>query len=285
MKSNRQTIQKKLKSYSALAGTIAAAVGSADAQVVYTNVTPDSTLSNGGIYNLDLNNDDVADFKLIQRSGSIYGFAYDAVAAYALSGPNAIDTSGGQGSATAMGIGMNVDASLNWVDSAQAASITPAPTANGLAIVIPGLGYSLGNFHGVSDKYLPLRFKSLGSTYYGWVRLDVAADAKSFVVKDYAYTDDPDHYTVTGDMVGIAEAALQNKVSIFAYNNNVTVQLDPLVSAEGSILITNLSGQAVSETRISTTETVIPVEQAKAGIYLVTVKQTHGSYTKRVFIK
>jgi len=285
MSSNKQNIQKKLKSYSALAGTIVAAVSSADAQVVYTDVMPDSTVNNGGVYNLDLNNDDVADFQLLQRSGTYGGFAsYDAVGVYALGATNAVDTSGGGGGATAMDIGVTIDATLHWVDSTEMAAISP-PTANGLAISIPGFGFAQGNFSGVTDKYLPLRFSNLGSTYYGWVRLDVAADAKSFVVKDYAYTDDPNHYSVTGDMVGISEAALQNKVNIFSYNNSITVQLDPLVEAAGKIMITSLSGQAVSETMISSTETVIPFEQAKPGIYLVTVKQAHGSYTKRVFIK
>ncbi|MCW3072266.1 MAG: hypothetical protein JWO44_2156 [Bacteroidetes bacterium] len=285
MSSNKQNIQKKLKSYSALAGTLVAAAGSADAQVVYTDVVPDSTVNNGGVYNLDLNNDDVADFQLLQRSGTYGGLAsYDVVGVYALGANNAVDTSGGAGTATAMDIGVTIDGTLNWVDSTQMAAISP-PTANALAVVVPMFGIAQGNFLGMNNKFLPLRFAYLGSTYYGWVRLDVAADAKSFVVKDYAYTDDADHYSVTGDMVGISEAALQNKVNIFSYNNNITVQLDPLVAAEGKIVITNLSGQAVSETAISSTETVVPFEQAKPGIYMVTVKQTHGSYTKRVFVK
>ncbi|MCW3103966.1 MAG: hypothetical protein JWO09_2406 [Bacteroidetes bacterium] len=285
MSSNKQNIQKKLKSYSALAGTIVAAVSSADAQVVYTDVMPDSTVNNGGVYNLDLNNDDVADFQLIQHSGTYGGLAsYDVVGVYALGANNAVDTSGGNGTATAMDAGVTIDATLHWVDSTEMAAISP-PTANALAAVIPMFGIAAGNFIDSTNKYLPLRFSNLGSTYYGWVRLDVAADAKSFVVKDYAYTDDPDHYTVTGDMVGISEAALLNKINIFAYNNSITVQLDPLVEAEGKIMITSLSGQAVSETAINSTETVIPFEQAKPGIYMVTVKQTHGSYTKRVFVK
>lgn len=289
MKSNK-TIQKKLKSYSALAGTIAAAVGSADAQVIYTDVSPDSTINTNETYNLDLNNDDVVDFQLMQQSGSYYGGAiiYDGVGAFAMGPNNAIDTTGA--SATALDAGALIDSTMNWVDSTAAASITPVPTANGLGIIVSGIySFTGGNFLGQTGKFLPLRFDVASGPgagrYYGWVRLDVAADAKSFKVIDYAYTNIPNTYSITGALVGISEAALQNKVTIFSSDKNVTVHLDPLAAAEGTIEITNVAGQKISETVITNREMVIPMQEAKTGIYLVIVKQTSGSYTKRVYIK
>jgi hypothetical protein len=284
MKKTNSTIQKKLKAYSAVAGTFIAATGAADAQVMYTDVMPDSTISNGGIYMLDLNNDDIADFKLMQTSGTLYGFSFDAIAAYALAANNAIDTMPG-GGASALDIGVSVDASLNWVDSTAAANITPVPTANGLAFAISALAYYGGNFSGVVGKFLPLRFENLGSTYYGWVRLDVPIDALSFTVIDYAYTDDPDHSTITGDMVGISEAAIQNQINIFVSNNAVTVELGASKAIEGTIEILNISGQLISRSSVTNASTVITLENAKTGIYLVTVKQAHSSYTKRIFVK
>lgn len=292
MKSNKSSIQKKLKSYSALAGTIAAAVSSADAQVIYTDVAPDSTLNTNETYNLDLNNDDVVDFQIIQKSGSYYGGAimYDGVAAFAMGANNAIDTTGTQGTATALDAGALIDSTMNWVDSTQAASITPIPTANGLGIVVSGLySFTGGYFLGQTGKFLPLRFDVTtgpgAGRYYGWVRLDVAADAKSFKVIDYAYTNISNTYSITGALVGISEAALTHKVNIFSFDKNVTVQLDPLVAVEGTIEITNISGQKISETAITNIEMTVPMHEAKTGIYMVTVKQTNGSYTKRVFIK
>jgi hypothetical protein len=283
MKKN-STIQKKLKAYSAMAGTLVAATGAADAQVIYTDVMPDSTVSNNGVYMLDLNNDDISDFKLEQRSGTFYGQSFDAIGVYALAANNAIDTSGGNGTATALDIGISVDASLNWVDSTEAAAIVP-PTANALAAIVPAFAIESGNFKGTGEKFLPLRFENLGSTYYGWVRLDVANDAKSFKVIDYAYTDDPDHSTITGDMVGIAEAALQNQINIFASNSAVTVELIGSAAIEGTIEVIDISGKVIAKADVTNTSTIIPLENAKTGIYLVTVKQAHSSYTKRVFVK
>jgi hypothetical protein len=233
---------------------------------------------------LDLNNDDIADFKILQRSGYTYGFAFDAVAAYALAANNAIDTMPG-GGAAALDIGVSVDASLDWVDSTAAANISPIPTANGLAFAVPAFAYYGGNFSGVVGKFLPLRFENLGSTYYGWVRLDVPTDGQSFKVIDYAYTDMAGSYSITGDMVGIAEAAQQNQINIFANNNAITVELNQSAAIDGTIEVINICGQVIAKSTVTKASSVIALDNAKTGIYLVTVKQAHSSYTKRVFVK
>jgi hypothetical protein len=44
-----------------------------------------------------------------------------------------------------------------------------------------------GNWVGVTDRYLGLRFQVDGSWHYGWARLDIDATPTQFVVKDYAY--------------------------------------------------------------------------------------------------
>ena len=282
MKNN--TVQKKLKSYSALAGTIAAAVNTASAQsVVYTDVAPDSLLGLSGVYNLDLNNDAVVDFQLSQQSGLYYSFiSFDAVGVFPKPN-NAVDTAAG-GAPNALDINMQIDATSNWIDSAAMAAIMP-PTANGLALVVPAFSFSGGNFLGQNGKFLPLRFDVAGVALYGWVRLNVAADARSFTVIDYAYTNVPNSYSITGAVVGISEAAKNDQVSIYSYNSEISVKLDPNVAAEGMITITNMLGQVVMNVDITNAETVIPMESAKKGIYLVTVKQDNGSYTKRVSIK
>jgi hypothetical protein len=285
MKKN-STVQKKLRSYSAMAGTLVAAVNSADAQtIVYTDVSPDAVLGSSGVYNLDLNNDAVVDFKITQQSGLYYGyFSYDAIGVFPQAANNAVDTAVG-GSPSALNINMTVDASLNWLDSAQLTAITP-PTANGLALTVPMFAVTAGNFLGQNGKFLPLRFRVGGVDLYGWVRLNVAADAQSFTVIDYAYTNTPSSYSITGMMsVGIAEAGKNNQISIFSTDKNISVKLDPNVAAEGSIVVTNMIGQTITEVAINNSETFIPMETAQDGIYIVTVKQDGGSYTKRVSIR
>ncbi len=48
-----------------------------------------------------------------------------------------------------------------------------------------------GNWIGVTDRFLGLRFLRDGSWYYGWARLDIDEPPTHFVLKDYAYQDAP----------------------------------------------------------------------------------------------
>ena len=79
------SFKKKLAAYSALSGAFIASAFSAEAQILYTDVIPDDTLNTlpdlGGEWRfLDLNNDGVVDFYLVQahalfnyRTGEIIG--------------------------------------------------------------------------------------------------------------------------------------------------------------------------------------------------------------------
>ena len=55
----KKQLQKKLTTFIVTAMMISL---SANAQIVYTDIIPDTTLSNPGNYNLDLNNDGQIDF-------------------------------------------------------------------------------------------------------------------------------------------------------------------------------------------------------------------------------
>jgi hypothetical protein len=285
MQDKNSTFTKKLKSYSALAGSMIAAGATADAQVVYTDVSPDLTINAGGFYNLDLNNDGTIDFKIEQRSGTIYSyFQYDAIGVLPEASMNAVDTLGME-CANAAGPGFSVDATRNWVDSTAMATQFP-PTASALAATIPAMGYTIGNFMGQSGKFLPLRFNMGGDTYYGWVRLDVAADALSFTVVDYAYRNSPDAPSITGltTDVGVAESSI-NGVNIFAYEKNISVKLDSSMPVEGVITVRNTLGQVVLSEKIVNAETLLNLDQQKTGAYMVSVDQAAGGYTKKIILQ
>ena len=63
----KKTYAAKLKSYSAYAAAFFASANAADAQVVYTDISPDQTFNtDGASYDLDLNNDGTFDFQFRQ---------------------------------------------------------------------------------------------------------------------------------------------------------------------------------------------------------------------------
>ena len=120
MQDKKTTLSKKIKSYSALAGSIIAVGASADAQVVYMDVAPDVTVNtSGGFYNLDLNADGTTDFKLVTNSVSTSGYIYDYVAVMPSQAMNAVDTIAG-GYAEALSAGAGICGTSLWADSISA---------------------------------------------------------------------------------------------------------------------------------------------------------------------
>lgn len=62
-------------------------------------------------------------------------------------------------------------------------------------------GNTGGNFLGTSGKFLAFRFNN-GGIKYGWLRMNLASDASSFTLVDWAYQDDGTPI-LTGDMGGL----------------------------------------------------------------------------------
>jgi len=287
MKNKKSTLSKKIKSYSALAGSIIAASSAADAQVVYTNVSPDAVVNTpGGFYNLDLNNDGIIDFKIVTNTGTSGIYVFDFVEAIPSKAANAIVDIADAGYADTLNTGMAVCPTSTFADSAECVNTYAGLLGWSVTPYLPPAYIPVPNFTGTSGKFLGLRFEKTGLKYYGWVRLNVDNDCKSFTIIDYAYKNNPDGCSITGltTDVGISESAA-NKVTIFAAEQNINVQLDQTIPAEGTITVTNLLGQEIVKLKVENASIVIPMLTEKTGVYMVTFTQSTGTYTKKVSIQ
>jgi hypothetical protein len=280
MENKTSTLNKKLKSYSAIAGTLVAAANTANAQIIYTDVIPDASVNTGGTYNLDLDNDGTADFQFAVTHGTyMYGtlpVTYDV--GILSPGPgNAIDTI--SGGAVAHNLNDPINASLAWVDDAGAAYQL-------LGISIFGGAYTGGNFLGQTNKYLALRFKIGSNDHYGWARIDMDAGATNITVKDYAYDGTPNTMIPAGATVSVGineNNDLAKNVIIFSNDKAIHVNVND--NSNGLISVTNTLGQEVSKVEITESQNLISMENASAGIYFVTVTQGSSKTTKKVIIK
>jgi len=191
----------KLKGYSALAGAFLLTGLSAEAAVVYTDVDPDETYNtDGDLYELDVNNDGTPDFSLYvvdftypgifstTASGATYGGLFRDVFMIPASGNSVAGSYGGTFAYPyALNSGDLIGPALSFQD------VTFQSMVYYLAVLdFPEPGSTLpflssGNWIGVNDKYLGLKFQIDGDTHYGWARLDCGADHHSFTIKDYAY--------------------------------------------------------------------------------------------------
>lgn len=215
-------LSEKLKKYSLAAGAVLAAGTAAQAQVVYTN-DADSILNAGDIYDIDLNNDAVMDFRIqvYQMSNTstytigtntnhpiigytsvsnlpIYGttFTYSyTYIHYQVNGAQLSPLYGGQrvGSYFPYALSNN-----NAVDNN--ASFGSAPWLQlTYSHDIYGSG-TYGYFGGQGNKFIGVRFPDgIGNTYYGWIRINVQnINGEPTTILDWAYEAKPGKGILTG---------------------------------------------------------------------------------------
>ena len=281
----KKSLQEKLKKYGTMAAAVTGAVASADAQVVYTDIIPDSTFNNDGdVYNLDLNNDAIIDFQINLNTNNFYttfgsGFFSNTNNDVMLNptagnrflgsggGPFALSNGSNISAAGSFGSGSATLATYYWgysywlSTSTYTTQTTTTTTGGGTNTVTNTFTfstpstwsgtYSGGNFLGQTDKYLGLEFQILGQTHYGWARLTVSGSADSFTIKDYAYDATPATAILAGDMgviTSISELNLIKDVTVFVSNDALNIQVPAEVVGHTLKLVDMLGKVVVNET-------------------------------------
>jgi hypothetical protein len=287
MKKN-STLFRKLKAYSAMAGSFVAIAGTANGQAFYTDVDPDATFDeNGTGYFIDLNNDGTNDFSIqfVQATGTSQGipYSYRGVFAKPYNGASvAASTSNLRIYDLALDAGEMINAGLAWNnDASQTMGSLKAYPSGGSAIL------QYGNFVSVEDKYLPLRFKISNVNHYGWARFDVSENLLSFTIKDFAYNtaDNQGLFAGQGDPTSVDAVPLPASVKIFAYDGVVNAILVNQQISNASLVITNILGQQVKAMNVTHEFTRTDVSDLPSGIYVVTINNGGSSHAAKVAIR
>jgi len=167
-----------LKKYGILESAVVAGTAAADAQVIYTDLDPETLLIPGNTFDLDLNGDNKIDVSF--TGGSMYYYAAE------------LNINGGEIVATSdslfpLNIGYEdiISSGMNFISS--------APYSDklffGFASVLPSSAGSNMNFDPESDtKFVGIRFTdTLNNPFYGWVRVEYDVGIATLRIKDYAY--------------------------------------------------------------------------------------------------
>jgi hypothetical protein len=209
---------------------------SANAQIVYTDVNPDTTIANR-IYYLDLNNDGTTDdsITLFVSRPYIGECRGSKVSIFAING-NAV---AGSTYPLAMNINDTISSALAWSASGdlryvQSGDPTSCPND------------TLGYWTNAIDYYLGLKLIVGTYTYYGWLRMQITVDPlyASGTIKDYAYNSIPNQSILAGQtsVTGITENISASSISLYPNpaTNHLTIEL-PNVKEKVEVTITDIT--------------------------------------------
>jgi len=182
----------------------------ANAQIIYTDINPDTTISAGHSYNLDLNNDGITDFIISDSSWNVTFSSMcigskananftvtplhqNAVLSdtnhrpYAFAANDIIEATSSLWSNTA-------DQSLEEMQYQCRSSRGSCGTPNGYCLFANPSGH-----WNLSSDYLALKLVSGGNTYYGWVRLAIQfGNTPTITAQEYAFNNTPDAPILAG---------------------------------------------------------------------------------------
>ena len=269
-KTTQGDLSKKLLKYGALS---AAVMGIADAsgQIIYTDIA-DITLTPGGteFVNLDIDLNGVDDYQVANNGNGAF-FLPINTAGTAVAGPNGfIGFNPSYAYPSNLASNVPVDSNNNIIGSA------------GTLFFGANCAYSSDWCGGVTDGYLGLVLDIAGSTHYGWVRMDLAADRSSLVIKDFAYNSVADESILTGQTLGVAD----NIFNDFSYFVDSSKNLN-LVSSTPieNVKIHDLIGKELKNVTLNSSRASVSVSSLNAGIYLVSASAEGQTNTFKILIK
>ncbi len=216
---------------------------SANAQIIYTDIIPDTTF-NVSIYNLDLNNDGIDDFKFgggINACPPIFSPLQGVKSSVYISVLNG-NTVASSTYPLAMNLNDIISSGLTWFTGSLRTVNTGVCTNYG--------GSTYGNWTGLTDNYLGLKLIVGPDTYYGWLRMQVyvsQTQAKG-IIKEYAYNTMPNQPILAGQTTttGIAENSFASSINLFPNpaENHLTIALGSNTK-KVEITIADITGKVI----------------------------------------
>ncbi len=271
---SKKDFNKKLKQYAGLTATLLGANG-LQAQILYTDVDPDITIDSTYTLEINLDGDTLNDFAIRATIGQMVGFSrFDVIEAVPIGNIGnriAGTTPLMYPYAEKLDFETPIDSSTQFLPANVEGSMSFARNETFL--------YNDFWNEGATDKYLGFLLRKDTTWHYGWARLDVAADGKSFTLKDYAVNLTPKQGINTNRFFSVNEVAQlgirlgQNNQSFTVFNPNLkNYQLE----------LYDIAGQLIYQSSESESEVRFLRQNLKSGMYLVRLIMGNQEYNKKI---
>lgn len=231
------------------------ASSSVQAQVVYTDITPDTVISatiaqQVTSYYIDLNNDNVYEQEVRHFNPDPANIAVELHGNF--SSPNSQ---------------IVVDANSQAIPIPLNGIIGPSTANWGLNST--GIIHNSGWFVG-QDVFIGMRFQISGQYHYGWARVVIPSDKSSCTIKDYAYNAQPGEMILAGQTsaTSVSSYSKLKGFSITAKRSSISIESkkDNTVYA---VVVFNMNGQKVYEQANVNGSLTIDMSTQSMGIYTV----------------
>ena len=261
----------------------------ANAQEIIIDVEPDEVVvASSAPFSLDFTNDATDDFSF--RVQTMVGDTVLGGQPSTYDGSSAIvECLAGQ----PMGITANGSFSLtNMVGGASVSSADEFGLDEsyplGINLLIDaGIGifpYVYGNFLGVSNQYLGVRFIDGGNTHYGWIELSVSAEADTIVIHSYGYNSSPDQSVDAGD--SDASVFFTEDLGIRVWNSSEFIHVEIESGYIGSqFSLVSISGKELISTELDELSSEIDLSYLPKGMYLVHIYNGNQVLTERIYVR
>ena len=269
---------------------------SANAQIIYTDVIPDTTVNtNATLYHLDLNNDGTIDFNinyLTQFISQTCGTATDTGTNIYLTitplGSNKVGTTNVYPSNLLLNSVID-NSSVTWSSTANQNLFVRSWHCSSLMGVPIWVSFIDGNYLGNATGFVPLRLNMNFQNYYGWAQLHIAMQPASCTIMDYAYNSVPNQPILAGQTTstGIIENSFASSINLFPNpaNNHLTISLGNN-NKKVNVTITDITGKIIYTTTASETQKIeVITEDFKEGIYVVQIQTKDFIVTKRLVVE
>jgi hypothetical protein len=277
----KKDLKSKLVKYSAVASA-AATVGVANAQVQYTDINDTTVSTNGGFYDLDLNQDGNPDFRLTQiiDSGltenvnavliSPFDSVYNRVIGEAMNGFN-------------YPANVTPGTIINQYENFQ--GIGGSEVKGYMAFEVDGISYPNSNWVGpTTNGFLGMQVRIGDSLHFAWARVDVSLGSNSFTVKDFAVELTPgDSILAAGNLLNIAQNVFDN-TAIIANNKTLKIVLSSDLEGVEFVLL-DLQGRLLREENLSNGTLAFDLSDLSEGVYLVHLRYKGVIRTEKIVIQ
>ena len=233
------------------------------AQIVYKDIMPDTTILSGQYelrMNASANGSVIIDFdtqapgRITATTSGDYEIRKDNLNLY----PESLEH------------GKVIDNSGNWM----------AMSADTISY-----GGHIGRWLSVHDNYLPVRFKLSGVWHYGWLKMDVDMVPTMFVVKEWAYNTNGDERIKSGQIFPANVPSIKEGKSINIYANDRTVYIDGMdIDQKNRFIIYDILGKEVCTETVHSSQFKKSFNYLPDGVYIVILENKKGRYVKRVVL-